>query len=393
MSRIEQLIAERCPNGVPIRTVAEFTRESTIRNRQRLPLSVRSVTNSSGLVPTSELFDTSRTSSDTKNYKVVHPGMFVYNPSRINVGSISWHKEATAVIVSPMYIVFEVDSSVILPEYLLLLLESRSGKNQIASRTEVGARFRLTYSSLSLMSFAVPPIETQREIARILNRFTELEAELEAELKARREQSEYYLRQLLLFAPNGAREMTLRDIGRVATCKRIFKSETRSTGEVPFFKIGTFGGEPDAFISRKLFDDYRAKYSFPNPGDVLISAAGTIGRTVTYGGEAEYFQDSNIVWLDHDESIVSNAYLKHWYRIVEWETDGGTIKRLYNANLLRAKISVPPKDEQARIVERLDKFDALVSDLHIGLPAELAARRRQYEYYRERLITFERVPA
>lgn len=73
---------------------------------------------------------------------------------------------------------------------------------------------------------------------------------------------------------------------------------------MPFFKIGTFGGEPDAFISNELFEKYQELYSFPKVGDILISAAGTIGRTTVYQGERAYFQDSNIVWLDHDDRLV-----------------------------------------------------------------------------------------
>lgn len=224
---------------------------------------------------------------------------------------------------------------------------------------------------------------------RVLDKFTQLEIELEAELDARRTQYDYFFRNLLSFRAGEAKELTLGDIGRVAMCKRVFKSETSDSGDVPFFKIGTFGGTPDAYISRELFDSYREKFSFPRRGDVLISAAGTIGRTVVYDGEATYFQDSNIVWLDHDESIATNAYLRHWYKVIEWVTDGGTIRRLYNSNLLRARILVPPRAEQDRITKILDRFDALVNDIRIGLPAELDARRKQYEYYRDRLLTFK----
>src|SRR5690606_30284777 len=101
--------------------------------------------------------------------------------------------------------------------------------------------------------------------------------------------------------------------GRVAMCKRVFKSETSPVGDIPFYKIGTFGGTADSYITTELYRDYRAKYSFPKKGDVLISAAGTIGRAIPYDGEPAYFQDSNIVWLDNDESIVTNEYLCHWY--------------------------------------------------------------------------------
>ena len=80
-------------------------------------------------------------------------------------------------------------------------------------------------------------------------------------------------------------------------------------------QLGTFGKEPDAYISREKFDEYRQKYSFPKKGDVLISAAGTIGRAVIYDGEPAYYQDSNIVWLDNDENKVLNKYLFYYYQL------------------------------------------------------------------------------
>ena len=173
-------------------------------------------------------------------------------------------------------------------------------------------------------------------------------------------------------------------------CKRILKQQTSAEGDIPFFKIGTFGGEADAYISRELFELYKSKYSYPKKGDVLISAAGTIGRTIVFDGEPAYFQDSNIVWLKHDETVVLNSYLRYCYSMNPWAVStGGTIARLYNDNILNAVIPVPPLPEQERIVAILDRFDTLVNDISQGLPAEIAARKKQYEYYRDKLLTFK----
>jgi type I restriction enzyme S subunit len=156
---------------------------------------------------------------------------------------------------------------------------------------------------------------------------------------------------------NGWVEATLGEIGKVSMCKRIFKDETSTTGDIPFYKIGTFGKEPDAFIPSHIYNEYRAKYSFPKEGDVLISASGTIGRRVRYNGEAAYFQDSNIVWIDNDEKQVLNDYLYHFYGACEWNsTKGATISRLYNDNLRRIAIAFPEsQQEQQRIVGILDE--------------------------------------
>ena len=235
-------------------------------------------------------------------------------------------------------------------------------------------------------------MKIQQEIVQILDQFTQLTAELTekltAELTARKQQYIYY-RNCLLSHQNQSTLMTLGEIGKVAMCKRIMKAETSPSGDVPFYKIGTFGKEPDAYISKEKYEEYRSKYSFPNKGDILISAAGTIGRTVIYDGQPAYYQDSNIVWVENDESIVLNHYLYYYYQLQPWAVStGGTIARLYNDNISKAKISVPPLSEQHRIVSILDRFDALCNDLTSGLPAEIAARQKQYEYYRDKLLTF-----
>ena len=151
------------------------------------------------------------------------------------------------------------------------------------------------------------------------------------------------------------------DIGSVAMCRRIFKHQTSESGEIPFFKIGTFGGEPDAFITRELFEEFKAKYPYPDKGDILISASGSIGRTVEFTGENEYFQDSNIVWLKHDKSII-NPFLRHLYSVVEWAgIEGSTIKRLYNDNILKTEVMLPSVQEQTKIADMLDGIDSLIT--------------------------------
>lgn len=151
------------------------------------------------------------------------------------------------------------------------------------------------------------------------------------------------------------------DIGSVSMCKRIFKNETTDSGDIPFYKIGTFGGEPDAYISRALFEEYREKFSYPNDGDILLSASGTIGRIVEYTGEEAYFQDSNIVWLSHDKSI-SNKFLKVLYPTVKWDgIEGSTIKRLYNDNFLKTQFMMPKIEEQERLGEYFEQLDNLIT--------------------------------
>ena len=150
-------------------------------------------------------------------------------------------------------------------------------------------------------------------------------------------------------------------------CRRIFKVQTSETGDIPFYKIGTFGADPDAFISRELFEEYKSKYPYPQKGDILISASGSIGRAVEFAGNNEYFQDSNIVWLNHDERL-SNPFLKCFYSVVKWAgIEGSTIKRLYNDNILNTVICLPSVPEQKRIGLFFENLDNLIT-LHQRQP-------------------------
>ena len=157
----------------------------------------------------------------------------------------------------------------------------------------------------------------------------------------------------------------LSSIGEVKMCKRILKEQTTESGDVPFYKIGTFGKEPDAFIPRTLYEYFKSAYPYPKKDTILISAAGTIGRTVVFDGTDAYFQDSNIVWIDNKEDKVKNSYLEHYFKVISWKSEnGGTISRLYNDNLRSTFICYPKdKDEQSRIATALSDVDELIETL------------------------------
>ena len=259
-----------------------------------------------------------------------------------------------------------------------------------------GGRAKLTKAKLQEIPFPIPPLRVQARIVEILDKFTQLEAELEAELEARNKQYDFYRNRLLTGPlphspnmPHQWEQVPLGSIGEVRMCKRILKQDTTETGEIPFYKIGTFGKSADAFISRTLFEEYKQKYAYPRIGDILISASGTIGRAIEFDGQDAYFQDSNIVWLEHNDSKVLNRFLYYCYQIADWKVSkGGVIARLYNDNIKKTLIPLPPLSEQRRIVEILDRFDTLTNSISEGLPREIALRRKQYEYYRDALLRF-----
>ncbi|MGL2564520.1 restriction endonuclease subunit S [Helicobacter pylori] len=160
-----------------------------------------------------------------------------------------------------------------------------------------------------------------------------------------------------LITPSNWQKVRLGDVGKPCMCKRVMKHQTTRYGEIPFYKIGTFGNTADAFISKKLFLEYKTKYSFPKKGDILISASGTIGRAVIYDGKPAYFQDSNIVWIDNDETLVKNDFLFYAYSNIKWNTEHTTILRLYNDNFRNTLIPLPPLNEQIAIANVLSDVD------------------------------------
>lgn len=206
----------------------------------------------------------------------------------------------------------------------------------------------------------VPEVAEQHRIVSILDEafgsIATAKANAERNLQNSRDVFDSYLQQV--FTEQGVEwvEKPLGEIGKVSMCKRILKEQTTSTGNIPFYKIGTFGKVADAYIPIELYNQYRDKYSFPNKGEVLISAAGTIGRRVVYDGEHAYFQDSNIVWIANDQEQVLNNYLYHFFGACKWNsTRGATINRLYNDNLRQTVIAFPKSlHEQHRIAVKLD---------------------------------------
>ena len=380
MSRLNQLIQELCPDGVEYRRlkdVCTFKRGTSITKKDIVEGDIPVI--AGGQEPAYYHNQANRT------------GETVVISSSGAAGFVSYWEQ-------PIFVsdAFSVEpNGKILTKYLYYFLKSKQDK--IYSLQKAGGVPHVYSTDIAPLKIPLPPLPVQQEIVRILDTFTELIKELNAELDARRKQYEYYRNLLLTF--DDARKkrlnikwMRLGEIGRISMCKRIMKVQTTPEGEVPFYKIGTFGGIPDAYISKELYEEYKSKYPFPKKGDVLISASGTIGRTVIYDGKPAYFQDSNIIWVDNDEKIVLNKYLYYYYQLQPWKVStGGVIKRLYNYNLEQTVIAVPPLEEQQRIVNILDRFDTLINDPITGIPAEIEAREKQFKYYLNKLLDFKEV--
>lgn len=372
MSKLQELIKELCPDGVEFKKLEEVCEIFSGKNKQKKEQGKYPVYGSTGIIAYCDNYQ-----YDKEQLLIARVGA---NAGFIHIANGKYDVSDNTLIVD----VIGTCNSI----YIYYVLVN----SNINRYSKGGGQPLVTASDIKKIEIPLPPLEIQNEIVRILDTFTAHTAELQAELQARKEQYEHYRNKSLTFDENDERVkwIKLGEIGNTCMCKRIMKHQTSDIGEVPFFKIGTFGKEADAFISYELYDEYKNKYSFPRKGEILISASGTIGRTVIYDGQDAYFQDSNIIWIQNDESKVLNKYLYYYYQIIEWNVEGGTIKRLYNTNLSKTIIAYPPLSEQKRIISILDKFESLVNDLSEGLPAEIAAVQEQYEYYRNKLLTFKR---
>ncbi|MGQ0479364.1 restriction endonuclease subunit S [Lactiplantibacillus plantarum] len=258
-------------------------------------------------------------------------------------------------------------------DYLAAMLRSTTVRKKITFLAQGISRYNISKTKMMDIKVPVPSLEEQAKIGVFLSNVEQTITLHQRKLAKLKELKQGYLQKM--FPRNGSKfpqlrfagfadaweERKLGDLGSVAMNKRIFKEQTSDVGDIPFYKIGTFGGTPDAFISRDIFEEYKSKYQYPEVGDILISASGSIGRTVVYRGDDEYFQDSNIVWLKHDQQL-DNSFLKQFYSIVKWQgLEGSTIKRLYNKNILETKITLPSPEEQAQLGSFFKQLDNTIA--------------------------------
>ena len=234
---------------------------------------------------------------------------------------------------------------------------------------EAGGIPSLSKTNIEKIKTAIPSHAEQQKIADCLSSLDELIAANSQKLNDLKTHKKGLMQQLfpqegetiprLRFpefrdAPKWERRK-LRQIGDILMCKRIFSEETNDKDGVPFFKIGTLGGEPDAFISKNLFGEYKSKYSFPRIGEVLITCSGTVGKCLPFDGNDAYYQDSNIVWIDNPNLDISNEFLYNLLLRVDWgKLNSTTITRIYGSDLRDLSISFPANHrEQQKIANCL----------------------------------------
>ncbi|MBO2706036.1 restriction endonuclease subunit S [Lactiplantibacillus plantarum] len=357
-------------------SISERVTRKNKNNESTLPLTISA---QDGLVDQNDFFNKQVASRDVTGYFLVKNGEFAYNKSYSNGypwGAIKRLDKYDMGVLSTLYIVFRPTK--INSQFLVSYYDTTRWYREVSKNAAEGARnhglLNIAPTDFFNTLLVVPKIvDEQQKIGSFFKQLDDTIALHQHKLDLLKEQKKGYLQKM--FPKNGAKvpelrfagfaddweERKLGDLGSVAMNKRIFKEQTSDVGDIPFYKIGTFGGTPDAFISRDIFEEYKSKYQYPEVGDILISASGSIGRTVVYRGDDEYFQDSNIVWLKHDQQL-DNSFLKQFYSIVKWQgLEGSTIKRLYNKNILETKITLPSPEEQAQLGSFFKQLDNTIA--------------------------------
>ena len=377
MSRLDELIAELCPDGVEYKPLGSLI--TRVREKGKDDTNIKQVyvvSNTFGIVRTEDYHDEAIHSEDTSNYTIIRTGMFAYNPSRLNVGSLGLLTNEIDGLVSPMYVVFSVNSELD-THYLQYFLQSSYAKNRINSLKEEGARFRFEFSRWNKLKIPVPPLEVQHEIVKILDHFIKFKTELTAELTARQKQYEFYRDTLLTFDVHGGgtSKVQWKTLGEIAKIKNGKTYKNICSGEIPVYGSGGIM-------------TYIGEYCYNKPS-VLIPRKGSLSNL--FYVDTPFWNVDTIFYTEIDEQQVVPKYLFYLLKkehIERLNTAGG-VPSLTQTVLNNISLAIPSITVQKRIVNVLDNFEKICNDLNIGLPAEIEARQKQYEYYRDKLLTFK----
>lgn len=410
MSRIDELIAEHAPSGVPIvplkqvsRTVPGLTGKTKADFTDGNARFISYKNAFANIAVDQESPDFVKVGLGEKQNRLCE-GDVIFTGSSESLDEVGMSSVVMSEPREPLYLnsfCFAVrfdSASSMLPGFSKHLFRSESIRSQIKRSASGVTRINVSKDRFLKTRIPIPPLQVQREITRILDTFTELEAELEAELEGRRRQYAHYADALIADADlGGAPWVALEDL---ATFKYGLTARAADEGQYRFIRITDI--TPDGKLSArdaKYIDaqgdvtDYLVR-----AGDLLMARTGaTYAKTMLAPSHLEAVFASFLIRIRVDRSRMIPAYYWHFSQSGHfWRQANALVSRggqpQFNANVLRTvEVPVPSLEEQQRIVALLESFDALVSDLSVGLPAELAARRQQYEYYRDRLLTFEEI--
>ena len=412
MSKLEELIEKLCPNGVEYKTLGELgtfyggltgKSKEDFKNGNAKFISYMNVY--SNLALDVNMPDKVKVGDNERQNKV-QLGDILFTGSSENTEECGMSSVLTVDTDEPLYLnsfCFGYrfnNNSIFIPNFSKFLFRSHSLRKQIIKTASGVTRFNVSKKKMEKVVIPVPPIELQEEIVRILDNFTELTKELTKELKARKKQYEYYRDELLTFNENdkSVEWKTFADIGTIERGNGLSKADFTETGcpGIHYGQIYTYYGTV-AYITRSFTSDALAKtLKTVSKGDIIIAVTSEnmddVCKCVAWLG------DENIVTGGHTAIFKHNQnpkFIAYWLQTREFYSQktklaqGTKVIEVSPKKLEKVRIPLPPLVEQERIVSILDKFDALCNDIKVGLPAEIEARKKQYEYYRDKLLTFK----
>ena len=392
-SKIKKLITELCPKGVEYKELGQVADYSKTRIAAT-ELNNQNYVGVDNLLPNKQ----GKTSS---NYVPTTGNLTRFDNGDILLGNIRpylkkvWRATYFGGTNGDVLVIRINDNIRLSSEFLYYLLSSDSFFNFDMQFAKGAKMPRGNKAAIKKFPIPLPPLPIQKEIVKILDNFTKLEAELEAELEARKKQYKYYRDDLLNI--KDVEYKALGEIGEFIRGNGLQKKDFAESGIgcIHYGQIytyyGTFANKTKTFVSPEL----AKKLKKAQKGDVLIAGVseniedvckplGWLGEEICISGDMFAFR--------HNQDTKFITYLlqtTNFHKYKERYAQGAKVTRVKTSKILDYKIPLPPLTEQERIVAILDKFDALVNDIFIGLPAELKARRQQYEYYREKLLTFK----
>ncbi len=400
MSKIEELIEQYCPEGVEFKELGEVM--TITRGASPRPIS-NYVTNDPNGIPWIKIGDVNSkykyitktkekiTKEGAEKSRYLKKGDFVLS------NSMSFGRPYILAIdgcIHDGWISMQGFESSLISDFLFHLLRSDIVQNYWKQKASSGTVQNLNADIVKATKIPVPPLPIQQEIVDILDKFTQLEAELEAELEERKRQYEYYRNQLLNFEGKEVEWKTLgecieKNIGGGTPSKAV---SNYWNGDIPWASVGDLTIEGNFVNSTRNFITQEGlKNSSSNlvpKGDVIVAVKISPGKMKIADMDVAINQDLRGLSL---KTFVNNKFLTYYFQTISLVGNGTIVQGITVATLNRVQVPVPPLVEQERIVAILDKFDALVNNISIGLPAEIKARRKQYEYYRGKLLTFKNV--
>lgn len=378
MSRIDDLIAQHCPDGVEFKRLGEIARIRNGKDHKHLGDGDVPVYGSGGIMRYGDAHAFDRPS--------------VLIPRKGSLGNLFYVDEPFWTVDTIFYT--EIDESRVDPKFLYYFLTTVG----LGKMNQAGGVPSQTQTVLNALKIPVPPLAIQREIASILDKMESLKAELEAELEYRSRQYEFYRDQLLAFdGVEGVRWVTMGEVGEFTRGRRFTKADVVENG-IPCINFGEIYTRYGVFaheVYSRVRAELRSSLRFARTGDVIVTGVSEtvedIAKAVAWLGEEDVAVHDDCFAYRHslDPKFVSYYLQTGMFHAEKAKhVARAKVKRISSESLARLTIPVPSPEEQQRIVSILDQFDALVNDLSIGLPAEIAARQKQYEYYRDKLLTF-----